>query len=102
MADPDVSPEIRRDRQVLESAYPYLYDERYRLAPAAYSLKHWVSAVVRFIGAVIDEWLSGKPTLPVLFLIHIRGEAFPSVRAVIGTVISTAITGLIRKGTRGA
>jgi len=93
VADPDVSPEIRSDRQVLESVYPYLDDERFRLAPAADSLRRSLfSAVVRFIGDVIDEWLSGKPALPARFPVHTRGEVFPSVRAITGTVISTAVT----------
>lgn len=57
-----------------------------------------VSIVVGFIGALIGEWLSVKLALPALFVIHIQGEAFPIIWAIIGSVIFTLVIGLIRRG----
>lgn len=72
-------------------------------AIAGYSLGGClISIVVGFIGALIGEWLSVKLALPALFVIHIQGEAFPIIWAIIGSVIFTLIIGLIRKGTRSA
>lgn len=57
-----------------------------------------VSIVVGFIGALIGEWLSVKLALPALFVIHIQGEAFPIIWAIVGSVIFTLVIGLIRRG----
>ncbi|HEX5553024.1 MAG TPA: hypothetical protein VFX43_07210 [Chitinophagaceae bacterium] len=70
-------------------------------AIAGYSLGGClVSIVVGFIGALIGEWLSVKFALPAIFVIHIQGEAFPVIWAIIGAVIFTIIIGVIRKGLR--
>jgi uncharacterized membrane protein YeaQ/YmgE (transglycosylase-associated protein family) len=71
-------------------------------ALAGYSLGGClVSIVVGFIGALIGEWLSVKLALPAVFVIHIQGESFPVIWAIIGSVVFTLIMGLIRKGIRG-
>lgn len=61
-----------------------------------------VSIVVGFIGALIGEWLSVKLALPALFVVHIQGEAFPIIWAIVGSMIFTLIVGIIRKAVRGS
>mgnify|MGYP001549420909 CR=1 len=56
-----------------------------------------VSIIVGFIGAYIGLWVAGKIGLPEFFVVHIEGEPFPIVWAIIGSSIFTFIIALLRR-----
>ncbi|MBX5439254.1 MAG: hypothetical protein IRZ29_06915 [Thermoflavifilum sp.] len=55
-----------------------------------------VSLVVGLIGAYIGTWLAAQLHLPVILAIHIQGEAFPVIWAIIGSAIFTFFVALLR------
>jgi len=56
-----------------------------------------MSAGVGFIGAIIGRWISRELNLPKLWAIHIDGEPFPVIWAIVGAAIFTGILGSLIK-----
>jgi uncharacterized membrane protein YeaQ/YmgE (transglycosylase-associated protein family) len=50
---------------------------------------------VGFIGALLGRWLAGLLHLPELFVIHVGGESFPVIWAIIGSALFVAIISFI-------
>ncbi|MGB8959666.1 MAG: hypothetical protein WCC00_11725 [Candidatus Aminicenantales bacterium] len=56
------------------------------------------SIALGFIGALIGMWLGRTLGLPMLFVIHIGGTAFPIVWSIIGAALFVAVLGLLTRG----
>ena len=54
-----------------------------------------VSMAVGFIGALLGSWLAGLLGLGDLLVIHIGGESFPVIWAIIGSALFVALLSLI-------
>jgi uncharacterized membrane protein YeaQ/YmgE (transglycosylase-associated protein family) len=50
-----------------------------------------VSMAVGFIGALLGQWLAGLLHLPELIVVHIGGQSFPVIWAIIGSALFVAI-----------
>lgn len=57
----------------------------------------FVSIAVGFIGAVIGKWLAREMELPFFFKLHVGGQEFPLVWAIIGAAIFSAVISLATK-----
>ncbi|PJJ76359.1 transglycosylase associated protein [Thermoflavifilum aggregans] len=55
-----------------------------------------VSLVVGLIGAYMGTWLAAQLHLPLILAVHIQGESFPVIWAIIGSAIFTFIVALLR------
>lgn len=54
-----------------------------------------VSMAVGFIGALLGSWLAGLLGLSDLLVLHIGGESFPVIWAIIGSALFVAVLSLI-------
>lgn len=61
-----------------------------------------VSIVIGFIGAWLGLWLAQQLGLPEIFAIHIEGQSFPVVWAIIGSAILTFIISLLMRPRRAS
>jgi uncharacterized membrane protein YeaQ/YmgE (transglycosylase-associated protein family) len=70
---------------------------------AGYSHMGCLSSIgLGFIGAWLGSWVSGEMHLPPLYVLHVGGESFPVVWAIIGAAmfaaVMSALTGRSRYG----
>jgi uncharacterized membrane protein YeaQ/YmgE (transglycosylase-associated protein family) len=56
-----------------------------------------VSMAVGFVGALLGPWLAARLKLPEPFVIHMSGQSFPVLWAVIGAALFVAIIHLISR-----
>jgi uncharacterized membrane protein YeaQ/YmgE (transglycosylase-associated protein family) len=59
-----------------------------------------VSIVFGFIGAFLGWWLAGILHLPEVFVLHIDGQAFPIVWAIIGSALFAGLLNFLSSGRR--
>ncbi|MEN6372014.1 MAG: GlsB/YeaQ/YmgE family stress response membrane protein [Armatimonadota bacterium] len=65
-------------------------------AIAGYSAGGFIGAIaIGFIGALLGMWIARALKLPELFAIHVGGQTFPLIWAIIGAAIFVALIRLI-------
>lgn len=63
---------------------------------AGYTHKGCLASIVfGFAGAWIGSWMAGQVHLPLLYVLHLRGESFPVVWSIIGAAILAATMSIL-------
>jgi uncharacterized membrane protein YeaQ/YmgE (transglycosylase-associated protein family) len=65
-------------------------------ALAGYSHRGCLSSIVLgFVGAWLGTWFASQMHLPALYVVHMRGESFPVVWAIIGSAVLAGVTSVL-------
>ncbi|HEX8796917.1 MAG TPA: GlsB/YeaQ/YmgE family stress response membrane protein [Polyangiaceae bacterium] len=63
---------------------------------AGYTHKGCLASIVfGFVGAWVGSWMAGQVHLPLLYVLHFRGESFPVVWSIIGAAILAATMSIL-------
>lgn len=54
-----------------------------------------LAVVVGFVGAFLGQWIATQLELPPVLVLHIEGEPFPVVWAIIGAALLSAVLGVV-------
>jgi uncharacterized membrane protein YeaQ/YmgE (transglycosylase-associated protein family) len=53
------------------------------------------SIILGFIGAWLGTWFATQVHLPMLYVVHLRGESFPVVWSVLGAAMFAGVTSVL-------
>ncbi len=53
------------------------------------------SIILGFIGAWLGTWFAAQVHLPMLYVVHLRGESFPVVWSVLGAAMFAGVTSVL-------
>lgn len=63
---------------------------------AGYSHKGLLASIAfGFLGAWIGTWFAAQVHLPSLYVLHVRGESFPVVWAIVGAAMFAAVMSML-------
>jgi uncharacterized membrane protein YeaQ/YmgE (transglycosylase-associated protein family) len=55
----------------------------------------FASIAFGFVGAWLGSWVVGQTHLPLLYVLHVRGESFPVIWSIIGAAILSAVMSIL-------
>jgi uncharacterized membrane protein YeaQ/YmgE (transglycosylase-associated protein family) len=63
---------------------------------AGYTHKGCLASIAfGFLGAWLGGWMAGQAHLPLLYVLHFRGESFPVIWSIIGAAILSAVMSIL-------